>query len=298
MNENLKGLIAFLIVFLALLVMGLIEALLASPAPHPPANIKIQQAVKTAMKYRDGVVILWERPTGKRYIFGNKRLMQETFFPGSLLKLVTAHAALDQGLDPAYHCHGRQKSFGEMQFCWTPKGHGALHLVSALSQSCNLYFYELGQRLGWKPLAQSMKSLGLIWPSGFQPQAKALGEAAIGENPALLLSPAEVAQMWEALLQLGPAGRYRNLFRGLEAATKTGTASGLASLKFSTLAKTGTGDAGAAPYKTHGWIVAATPAQNPQWAMMVFLKNAHGYGAPTALAAQIFSAVLGEGAGE
>jgi len=284
MNENLKGLIAFLIVFLALLIMGIIEAIFAAPILPGDSSLKIQQAVSQSLKYRDGVVLLWERPSGKMRIYGNRELLKEKFFPGSLIKLATTLAALDAGMDPTYHCTGRQKGPSGMEYCWTPKGHGEQHLVQALGQSCNLYFWNLGQSLGWPSLAKAWQKLDLVWPPGFAPEGKALGDAAIGKSAPLSLSPEEVSRMWEAVLRLESQGTYRNLFRGLEAAVQNGTASALSDLDISVIAKTGTGDAGREPYPTHGWIVAATPADNPRWAMVVFLKNAHGYGEPTALA--------------
>lgn len=298
MNENLKGLIAFLIVFLALLIMGIIEAIFAAPVVPSDASLKIQHALSQSIKYRDGVVLLWERPSGKMRIYGNRDLLREKFLPGSLMKLTTTLAAIDTGVDPAYRCTGRQKTPAGTEYCWTPKGHGEQHLVQALGQSCNLYFWNLGQSLGWQALATAWQKLDLTWPPGFTPEGKALGDAAIGEATPLSLSPEEVSRMWEAVLRLESQGSYHNLFRGMEAAVRSGTASALADLDISVIAKTGTGDAGREPYPTHGWIVAATPAENPRWAMVVFLKNAHGYGEPTALAKVLLENLPREEAGE
>jgi penicillin-binding protein 2 len=72
--------------------------------------------------------------------------------PGSPFKLVTAGAALEHGkvaektlLRP---CLGRMQ-FGNRPFrCWEPAGHGRLDLVGAIEQSCDVYFYQVGQLLG------------------------------------------------------------------------------------------------------------------------------------------------------
>lgn len=289
MNDKQRGLIALLIVFLALLVMGVIEALLAATPGPPLQHETLQQEVQAALKYRDGVVILWERPGGKSQVFGNPKLLQEKFLPGSLLKLITAQAALNQGLDPALTCDGRIDERGHREYCWTPKGHGHLRLVQALSQSCNLYFYQLARRLGWPALAKEFQQWDLPLPQDFTPQESDLGRAAIGEATELSFSPKQVASFWESLLAKASDPKLKNLFFALEQASQSGTAKGLSSLGFPIWAKTGTADSQSEAYKTHGWILAAAPAPKPRWALLIFIKNAHGYGAPTALAGKILA---------
>jgi cell division protein FtsI/penicillin-binding protein 2 len=57
------------------------------------------------------------------------------------------------------------------------------------------------------------------------------------------------------------------------------------------LAKTGTAEAIGEPYKTHGWFLGAFPQEQPRWAVMIFMKNAHGYMEPAALAGEIFQEI-------
>jgi len=81
------------------------------------------------------------------------RIIQSQYPPGSTAKLLTAAAALEEGLVSARShmpaaCGGGYR-FGNRFFrCWKPEGHGSLNLTAAIEQSCDTYFYQLGQKLG------------------------------------------------------------------------------------------------------------------------------------------------------
>jgi penicillin-binding protein 2 len=79
------------------------------------------------------------------------------YFPGSTFKIVTAAAALAEGLigpNDTLHCDG-QYTYGNRVFhCNRRHGHGDIHLAEALQQSCNVFFYKLGERLGIERLVE------------------------------------------------------------------------------------------------------------------------------------------------
>jgi len=82
------------------------------------------------------------------------RPIQATYPPGSTIKLLTAGAALETGLvdrnTTFRSCYGFFQ-FGKRAFgCWRPEGHGCLNLEQAIIQSCDVYFYQLGLRVGLK----------------------------------------------------------------------------------------------------------------------------------------------------
>jgi penicillin-binding protein 2 len=89
------------------------------------------------------------------------RPIQATYPPGSTLKLLTAAAALETNLANKNTffspCRGSYR-FGRRTFgCWRPEGHGKLNLKDAIIQSCDVYFYQLGLKLGlekWSSYAQ------------------------------------------------------------------------------------------------------------------------------------------------
>ena len=89
--------------------------------------------------------------------------------PGSTFKMITALAGLSEGLidaNTSVHCSGEYK-LGKATFrCWNKKGHGLVNLRGALRESCDVYFYQLGERLGVDRIALYAKKFGLGEPSG------------------------------------------------------------------------------------------------------------------------------------
>lgn len=85
------------------------------------------------------------------------RVVQSRYPPGSIYKMLVAVAAIDSGfvqsgtvLKP---CLGAMR-YGERAFrCWRAAGHGALSLTQSIEQSCDVYFYQLGDLLGVNGLA-------------------------------------------------------------------------------------------------------------------------------------------------
>lgn len=80
------------------------------------------------------------------------RPMAGLYPPGSTSKLLTAGAALELGLitdmTTFKPCLGGMR-FGNRFFrCWEPGGHGKLNVYGAIEQSCDVYFYQVGQILG------------------------------------------------------------------------------------------------------------------------------------------------------
>ena len=78
------------------------------------------------------------------------RALQGVYPPGSSFKLLTVIIALENNLidiEKKIFCSGNYQ-FGDREFgCWREAGHGNLNLSSAIVQSCNIYFYELAQKI-------------------------------------------------------------------------------------------------------------------------------------------------------
>jgi penicillin-binding protein 2 len=91
--------------------------------------------------------------------------------PGSIWKLVLATLGMRQGTVgiETYmptSCRGFLQ-FGRRPFrCWKPEGHGPLDLSGAIKESCNVYFYQLGLRLGMDPLLSGVDGLGFNQATG------------------------------------------------------------------------------------------------------------------------------------
>ncbi|HEY7725457.1 MAG TPA: penicillin-binding protein 2, partial [Anaeromyxobacteraceae bacterium] len=98
------------------------------------------------------------------------RAIQQHYFPGSTFKVVTAIAALEEGVfrrGGTVHCPG-WFSLGRHRWrCDREAGHGAVDLESALGASCDVFFYTLGDRLGADRIARWGQALGLGRTTGF-----------------------------------------------------------------------------------------------------------------------------------
>lgn len=92
------------------------------------------------------------------------KTVQGMYPPGSTFKMVTALAALDAGEtdgEERVFCPGHMDVSGNRFHCWRRGGHGRVGLVSALSESCDVYFYEMSQRCGIDRINAMSERMGL-----------------------------------------------------------------------------------------------------------------------------------------
>ena len=79
------------------------------------------------------------------------KAIQGTYPPGSTFKAITAAAALEHGLvdpDETVFCNG-STMLGRREFhCWRRQGHGRVNIHEAIKTSCDVFFYEMANRLG------------------------------------------------------------------------------------------------------------------------------------------------------
>ncbi|MBN2541386.1 penicillin-binding protein 2 [bacterium] len=115
---------------------------------------------------------VWERLSDVNVHPMLNRCVQGTYPPASVFKIITASAAIDKGyvnaaskLEP---CHG-SIWYGDRYFrCWLSSGHGKLDLLNAISQSCDIYFYQLGLRLGLDEWSEYTKKCRFGVPTGIE----------------------------------------------------------------------------------------------------------------------------------
>ncbi len=89
---------------------------------------------------------------------------QGIYPPGSTFKMVTALAALEDGLiasDDTFTCRGFIEVGSRRFHCWSRGGHGRVDLLRSLSESCDVYYYELAQLVGIERIAAMARRLGL-----------------------------------------------------------------------------------------------------------------------------------------
>ena len=97
------------------------------------------------------------------------RAIQGRYSPGSTFKMAVAAAALEEGVitpDTKVFCPGSATFFGRPFQCWKHAGHGLMDLRHAIEQSCNVYFYTIGNMTGIDKIHKWATLLGLGEKSG------------------------------------------------------------------------------------------------------------------------------------
>ena len=113
----------------------------------------------------------WNRLVGDPVSPLYHRAVMGKYPPGSPWKLATAAIALELGaVTPSEHmpvsCRG-SFLFGNRSYrCWKEEGHGSLSLAEAIKHSCNVYFYQLGVRVGLERMLEAGNRMGFGTRSG------------------------------------------------------------------------------------------------------------------------------------
>ena len=159
-------------------------------------DVELQQVAEEAMDVdeRSGAVVAMEVKTGRLLVLAStprlhladfeggisqknwnalrdnpkhpliNKVLQAMYPPGSTYKMVTALAGLSRGIitkDTTFFCPGHI-SYGNRRYnCWKKGGHGTVDLKRAISESCDVYFYQVGMRVGVDALAEYANKLGL-----------------------------------------------------------------------------------------------------------------------------------------
>ncbi len=105
--------------------------------------------------------------TNSRFPLQN-RVIQSVYPPGSVWKLVVAAMLLERGVSPreSVNCSGQVTLGNQIFRCWKRGGHGAQDMQNALINSCDVYFYQMGERMGIDKLEEFAKASGFGRPTG------------------------------------------------------------------------------------------------------------------------------------
>ncbi|MGH7388467.1 MAG: penicillin-binding protein 2 [Candidatus Rokuibacteriota bacterium] len=230
--------------------------------PHPGAEVvttvdrRIQEAAETAMEGRAGAVVVMDPRSGDVLAIVStpafeidrftgtidraewlrvvqdpdrpllNRAIQSQYAPGSVFKIVVTAAGLQEGtLAPMDHvdCSGEFR-LGTWTFKdWKEGGHGVVDLHDALAQSCNIFYYQAGLKIGGAAITKYARAFGLGQATGIElagersgliPKPKAArrgrdgwpsGEVvnmSIGQGQ-LLVTPLQVAKFMAAVANSG-----------------------------------------------------------------------------------------------
>ncbi len=106
------------------------------------------------------------------------RAIQAQFAPGSTFKPIMALAGLETGTiddHDTFHCPGGATFFGRYFKCWQKRGHGAVNVHLGIVQSCDVFFYNLGNKLGIDNIAMYAEEAGLGKKTGIDLPGEAEG---------------------------------------------------------------------------------------------------------------------------
>jgi penicillin-binding protein 2 len=241
--------------------MGRAVRLVQQMEPHPGAQVvttidrRVQEAAEQALEGHAGAIVVMDPRNGDVLALASapafpidrftgtidreawlavvrdpehpmlNRALQTQYAPGSVFKIVVTAAGLQEGtLTPMdhVHCNG-EFHLGAWTFKdWKEGGHGGVDLHRAIAQSCNVFFYQAGLKVGGAAIAKYAKAFGFGRPTGVDLQAEKPGflpkpkvrrgreiwqagdtvNMSIGQG-ALLVTPIQVARFMAAVANGG-----------------------------------------------------------------------------------------------
>jgi penicillin-binding protein 2 len=123
----------------------------------------------------------------------HNKALRGQYPPGSVFKMAVALAGLEFGvIEPKERlaCHGGYQLGSHTFHCWRRRGHGRVALHYGIKQSCDIYFYQVAQRLGVDRIADMARRLGL------GPEKPHLPGAKPGVMPTAAWKRAVIGEKW------------------------------------------------------------------------------------------------------
>ena len=93
----------------------------------------------------------------------NNRAIQSSYPPGSIFKLILASIVLDKNIiskNWKINCNGKYEFYDKTFRCWKEDGHGTVDLNDAIKKSCNIYFYNLIQKIDFDLWSEEVLKFG------------------------------------------------------------------------------------------------------------------------------------------
>jgi len=133
---------------------GEVLALASSPGFDPNAFLPLGDSEERRRLLEDPRLPLYNRA------------IQALYPPASVFKIVSSLAGFEsKRINPqeTVFCSGAFSLGKEKRIfrCWKPRGHGSVNFLQAFAQSCDVYYYQLAQRLGPEPIESMARQLGI-----------------------------------------------------------------------------------------------------------------------------------------
>lgn len=106
----------------------------------------------------------YDQLVNNRYRPLANKSVQGLYPPGSTFKMVTVLAGLEAGvisMGETIYCPGHKEVGGRRFHCWKRGGHGWMDMHDSLMESCDVYYYELAERVGIENISAMARKLGL-----------------------------------------------------------------------------------------------------------------------------------------
>lgn len=106
----------------------------------------------------------WGELRDNPYVPMTNKAISGLYPPGSTIKMFVALAALESGIidkNTTVYCPGYFYVGDHPFHCWKKHGHGSINVSNAISESCDVFFYEIAKRVGIDRLSATFKSIGL-----------------------------------------------------------------------------------------------------------------------------------------
>lgn len=279
------------------------------PAEASSRDLAVGEACRRALGRQGGAVVAMDPRNGRVLALVNpSQGLVRAFQPCSVFKIVVGLAGLSEGVitpDTLLTCSGGT--------CWNWPGHGPINLRLALANSCNPYFEQVGERLGYAKVQEYARLLGLGAPSGINLTGETAGilpslvpPGAVGHLSShaagIATSGVQLAVLVSAMVNGGivfqpqvvggtgfgarerwrlPAtARIDGLAQGFLGAVNEGSASSAFDPDIVVAGKTGS-------CSGLGWFASYAPADRPELVVVVLLRPGNGHFA-SAVAGRIY----------
>jgi len=114
--------------------------------------------------FSDGISHLeWDMLSKDDHVPLRNKTLQGLYPPGSTVKPMVALALLEAGISPmdTVNCPGAIRVGNTLFHCHKRRGHGSLNMRGAIAQSCDIYFYQMAQRIGMDRIASMARRVGM-----------------------------------------------------------------------------------------------------------------------------------------
>lgn len=271
---------------------------LVLPPQASAGDRAVGEAAQRALGRTAGAVVALDPRTGRVIALVNPTYgLLNAYQPCSVFKIVVAIAGLTEGLIAP------ETTLGCLKGCWTWPGHGQIDLRRALAVSCNPYFEQVGERLGYEKIEKYAELLGLGAPSGINLTGETKGRLPSKVSPAavghlsshaagITTSAVQLAVLLSATInggviyqpQVGPAEgfsprerwrlppgtRLDGLADGFLGAVNEGSAMPAFDPEVAVAGKTGS-------CSKLGWFASYAPADHPEVVVVVFVRRGNGH---------------------